>query len=556
MASRQDLNLQHAAFMVSFERHLNTSLILAVSSSLVLQDHTSDCLGLRVLLRAKEGSYLGVVNYVLEESKRLGLEKVSNPKTGKRRVGLLSFFFHQVLDLQVVGEDAEARVRLLKDIYSEQKHGKKLLTKKIVPPHLLALNEVHEFDEDILLGRSSLYSRGEGTGENSKDAASSISYLPPPPPPPPGIVRPEKWVIIDQMDKGFYEAINCVCEDHFVSLGMEGRKLGRSGALSWLILATSKCIFLFDIAQMGPQAITLKPVSKKDPMGDKENGRRKMKEFVKSNGNQNCKVSANISEKQNSECIKDTGHHILRNDHFIINGNILSDQEHESRKEVLNDVCDRTEKRERKYHCLGDVLTDPHIMKIVHDSRNKEDLLHHQYGINLENVFDTQATEVYVYMLNHHGTAPSFVSGLPSLLIKYLHLLPHHVFFPRVRQECVQNDESVWFERPLPNALYEGMAQSVMYLQELRLALLNLVMVDLVQITNIYLGAFRDKDAVVAENLEPHVVPEEIQRLVKRSSFNQVNVHDPYISYSRNATKVRLPKTKYDKDHKFQYPLQ
>lgn len=47
-----------------------------------------------------------------------------------------------------------------------------------------------------------------------------------------------------------------------------------------------------------------------------------------------------------------------------------------------------------------------------------------------------QAAEVYVYMLQHRGSVPSFVSGLPTLLIRYLKLLPSHVFFSHVRQEC------------------------------------------------------------------------------------------------------------------------
>lgn len=41
----------------------------------------------------------------------------------------------------------------------------------------------------------------------------------------------------------------------------------------------------------------------------------------------------------------------------------------------------------------------------------------------------------------------------------------------------------------------EGLARTVRFLRELRLALLDLMLVDLTQITNIYLGSLRDKDS-------------------------------------------------------------
>lgn len=41
---------------------------------------------------------------------------------------------------------------------------------------------------------------------------------------------------------------------------------------------------------------------------------------------------------------------------------------------------------------LGDVLKDNAVLKVVHDCRAMEDILHHQFGINLNNVFDTQVS--------------------------------------------------------------------------------------------------------------------------------------------------------------------
>ncbi|KAK8391205.1 hypothetical protein O3P69_017102 [Scylla paramamosain] len=87
-------------------------------------DLGDDSLGLKVLLTAKQGSWLGVINTVLTTCGKISLEKVSNPKTGKKKLGLRTFFFHDVLNIKVLGEDREARRRLLKDIYFEKQQGR------------------------------------------------------------------------------------------------------------------------------------------------------------------------------------------------------------------------------------------------------------------------------------------------------------------------------------------------------------------------------------------------------------------------------------------------
>ncbi|XP_042231524.1 uncharacterized protein LOC121872652 isoform X2 [Homarus americanus] len=313
-----------------------------------------DCLGLRIILTSREGTYMGVINHVLLACRRLALEKVCNPKTGKKRLGMLTVFFHNILNISVVGEDREARQRLLK--------------------------------------------------------------------------------------------LTFISAENVIAMGMEGLKLGRSGTLAWLSVATSTMIFLFDMANMGA-----------------------------------------------SQAFQEG---------------------------------------------LGDIIQDSAILKVVHDCRAMEDILHHQFQINFSSIFDTQAADVYVYMLNHQWAVPSFVSSLPSLLIRHLHLSPHHVFFPHVRQECSQDDESVWFERPLSPHLCEGMARNIKFLRELRLVFLDFILVDLAQVTNLFQGALRDKDSSTANRLERHIVPAEVQRLGRRSVINSVGVHDPYIYYYRNSYKL------------------
>lgn len=395
-----------------------------------------DSLGLKVVLTTKEEAYMGVINYVLPASRRLALEKVCNPKTGKKHPGLKTIFFHNVLNISVIGENKEARQRLLKDVYHEDQRGKQLLMKKIVHPHITKLhNETTEIDEDILLGRV-----------EQKSLTNNISTEKDVPPPPPKIPRPAKWIIIDTIGDAFKKALCFIRSENVIAMGMEGQNLGRCGTLAWITVATSTMIFLFDVAAIG--------------------------------------VSETLKEG------------------------------------------------------MGDIIQDSTITKVVHDCRSMEDLLHHQFNINLNNVFDTQAAEVYAYMLSHRGAVPSFVSSLPSLLIHYLGLSPHHLFFSRVREECAEDDESVWLERPLSSHLCESLARSVMYLRELRLELLDLILVDLAQVTQLYLGALRDKDSTTVKNLESHVVPAEVQKLGRCSVINSIGSYDPYISYSRDSLKI------------------
>lgn len=407
-----------------------------------LQDLGDAALGLRVHITATDGSYIGVINLILADSRKLALEKACNAKTGKKKVGLVMVLFHSIQSIMIIGEDKGARQRLLQDLYCEDQRGKQLLMKKLVPIHLADKEKDSLVNEDVLLGRVAPQesdTRQNSSQDDNQNICGSV--------PPPRIQRPSKWLIIDNLNESFHKALEIIQRENVVSLGCEGTKLGRLGTLAWLSVATSSHIFLFDIAKLGKEAF-------------------------------------------------ETG--------------------------------------------LTEILTESSIMKVMHDCRALEDLLHHQHGINLSNVFDTQACEIYVYMQHHKGGVPCYVSSLPSLLVRYLGIRPKHLFFSHVREECTESDESVWLERPIPSRLCEGLAQGVMYLRELRLALLELVLVDLTQLTNIYLCSMRDKDSTILNRIEPHVVPLEIQALGRRSVSNSINVFDPFVSFSRSSNKIPL----------------
>lgn len=89
-----------------------------------------------------------------------------------------------------------------------------------------------------------------------------------------------------------------ICREMVLSVSFTGLKLGRSGSLVWVTVATSGMVFHFDVAKIG----------------DKE----------------------------------------------VMKGG------------------------------LGAVLQDGTVVKVLHDCRAIEDLLHHQLNLNLSNVYDTQ----------------------------------------------------------------------------------------------------------------------------------------------------------------------
>ena len=59
----------------------------------------------------------------------------------------------------------------------------------------------------------------------------------------------------------------------------------------------------------------------------------------------------------------------------------------------------------------------------------------------------------------------------------------------------------MWLERPLAESLGERLAIDVMYLRELRVEQLDMMLVDLRQIFEIYLGAMRDKDSLTVSQV-------------------------------------------------------
>ncbi|XP_038185433.1 piRNA biogenesis protein EXD1 isoform X2 [Arvicola amphibius] len=113
------------------------------------------------------------------------------------------------------------------------------------------------------------------------------------------------------------------------------------------------------------------------------------------------------------------------------------------------------------------ILEDKRILKVIHDCRSLSDCLSHQYGVMLNNVFDTQ-----------------------------------------------ENPE-VWLTRPLPPPLLKILALETTYLLPLRLVLLDEMMSDLTTLVDGYLNTYREGSADRLAGTEPACMelPEELLQL-------------------------------------------
>nr|XP_051678020.1 piRNA biogenesis protein EXD1 isoform X3 [Oryctolagus cuniculus] len=84
------------------------------------------------------------------------------------------------------------------------------------------------------------------------------------------------------------------------------------------------------------------------------------------------------------------------------------------------------------------ILEDKRILKVIHDCRWLSDCLSHQYGIMLNNVFDTQVADVLQFSMETGGFLPNCISTLQESLIRHLKVAPKHLSFLEERQKLIQ----------------------------------------------------------------------------------------------------------------------
>ncbi|XP_070281064.1 piRNA biogenesis protein EXD1 isoform X1 [Myotis yumanensis] len=161
------------------------------------------------------------------------------------------------------------------------------------------------------------------------------------------------------------------------------------------------------------------------------------------------------------------------------------------------------------------VLEDKKILKVIHDCRWLSDCLSHQYGILLNNVFDTQVADVLQFSMETGGFLPNCISTLQESLIRHLKVAPKYLSFLEEKQKLIQENTEVWFTRPLSPSLLKILALEATYLLPLRLVLLDEMMSDLTTLVDGYLNTYREGSADWLGGMEPTCMelPEELLQL-------------------------------------------
>ncbi|KAG3261641.1 piRNA biogenesis protein EXD1 isoform X1 [Ictidomys tridecemlineatus] len=161
------------------------------------------------------------------------------------------------------------------------------------------------------------------------------------------------------------------------------------------------------------------------------------------------------------------------------------------------------------------ILEDKRILKVIHDCRWLSDCLSHQYGIMLNNVFDTQVADVLQFSMETGGFLPNCISTLQENLTRHLKVAPKYLFFLEERQKLIRENPEVWFTRPLPPSLLKILALEATYLLPLRLVLMDEMMSDLTTLVDGYLNTYREGSADRLAGMEPTCMelPEELLQL-------------------------------------------
>ena len=144
---------------------------------------------------------------------------------------------------------------------------------------------------------------------------------------------------------------------------------------------------------------------------------------------------------------------------------------------------------------LRHILQEGSIRKIVHDARFIADCLHHQYGVEIVNMYDTMVgDQVFLNQQVFEGFLPSNFRSLSTVLRDYLGIEDYHIFYPRYRRTHMEQDTSVWKARPASQCLLLGAARNCLYLQALYGVVRKGTLLPFHQAVSVLQSCIRDQD--------------------------------------------------------------
>ncbi|MBN3304988.1 EXD1 protein, partial [Amia calva] len=179
---------------------------------------------------------------------------------------------------------------------------------------------------------------------------------------------------------------------------------------------------------------------------------------------------------------------------------------------------------------LSMIMENNRILKVVHDCRGISGTLHHQFGVNLANVFDTQVADVLFFYTEMGGMLPDQVSTLQESIALHLQIPPSRLASLKIKMDLTKEESEVWYVRPCPVSFLKVMALSVIHLQPLRLVLLDALMSDYVTLVNSYLALWREEPVdlqIGCENTGTEL-PKELRELVNMQHERQERALEKY----------------------------
>ncbi|XP_071088034.1 uncharacterized protein [Haliotis cracherodii] len=191
---------------------------------------------------------------------------------------------------------------------------------------------------------------------------------------------------------------------------------------------------------------------------------------------------------------------------------------------------------------LLEILESGKILKVMHDCRQPSDLLYHQFGVELVNVFDTQVAAVIIYRMEHNGDYPRYVEGQYSLLLTQLNMPLSDIPIIRYRETLQKEDQEVWTQRPTPLHILTTAVKQVKHLLPLRVKLMEKLLKEVTVGTEIYLGYVRDSSNEDSKRglITRHLLPNAFQHLTTHMDFLRHQYMRPTRLNARGPSKDEL----------------
>lgn len=199
------------------------------------------------------------------------------------------------------------------------------------------------------------------------------------------------------------------------------------------------------------------------------------------------------------------------------------------------------------------ILESTSIKKIFYDSRCPADYFYNCLKIKIDNVFDIQAMNTFFLIYNYtNGLLPMFTYSLPNLIKMYLGVDSEFLFFEYRRIDYINEDNSIWLERPLSPDIEFGILCDVVYLLDLQKIIKKAILNSVMVLNNIFLNSIRFKSFENYYNIldEMITIPNEATKIISNSKnenelkkigfvndifiYQNINQIDPNLVFSKD----------------------